>query len=289
MAGCRAREEGAPGGAPGSAPEAKSVAPPEVTSAPKAETVPALPVLAARKVPERALADGSTLYEFTFEREAEDEGLVWLDAAARCVDKGMHLCTSTQWQAACDADPAVAAVETWTMTPAEGSGFVVRGGASSCRAKRAAHGAQASPFRAGACCSPSIAASAAGGGISAPNLRAMARRVLALEKAMGTRRGSAVRDMLDDPLQFFLAKKSRDEVVAQLDDLYKRTPDFQAVHEVCDFSVNAADETFAADCRKIGVQKGTVGHVLTRYVFVGGSGKLRSMTDPQVFRPFAPP
>jgi hypothetical protein len=102
---------------PGATPSAIVTPPPVVTVA----------VVPRRSVPGKTLADGSVIAEFSLQRDAGDEGLVWLDAADHCTKSGLRLCTSTQWQVACEADSSIASVETWTMTPQRTEGFVVRG------------------------------------------------------------------------------------------------------------------------------------------------------------------
>jgi len=288
LAGCRAC--GAGEGTKAVADPAPSSTAPVAPSAPRAAPLPAPPAvdrLARRAVAARDLPDGSALGEFTFQRDEGDEGLVWLAAAERCAEEGLRLCTSTQWQAACEGDPAVAGVETWTATPDREGGFVVRGGGGGCRGKRSAPGAQASPFRAGACCSAALAALSTK--TSPAMLQAMAKSVLALERAFNQRRGSALRELLDERVDLFKSKKSRTEVVDLYDFEFRKYPDAQVIHERCDFSADEGNETYTADCQKIARQGGKVGHVLTRYVLVGGSGKLRAVTDPQIYRPFAEP
>ncbi len=248
---------------------------------------PPPPALPSRKVASKALVDGGLLGEFSFERAAGEEGMAWLAAEDACVAAGKHLCTSTQWQAACEADPAIAAIETWTLTPERDAGFVVRGGGVGCGRKTVAPGAQASPFRAGACCSPALAA--VGRDIPPAMLRAMAKNVLDLERTLNTRRASALAGFFEERVRVFLGEKSRAEAVGIFEHEFGKYEDYMAVHELCDFSAAADDLTYSADCRKISRFGGKVGHVLTRYVFVGGSGKLRSITDPAVYRPFAEP
>ena len=290
-AGCRDK-----GASPTKDPETTPVAPPSASvslapgaasATPAPAALPPVPALASRKVASRVLADGSLLGEFSFERAAGDEGMAWLAAEDACVAAGKHLCTATQWQAACDADPAVGAVETWTLTPERDAGFFVRGGGTGCGRKTVSPGAQASPFRAGACCSPALAA--AGRDIQPAMLRAMAKNVLDLERALNTRRASALAGFFDERVQVFLKEKSRAEAVSVFEYEFGKYEDYAAVHELCDFSAAEDDRTYTADCRKITRFGGKIGHVLTRYVFVAGSGKLRSITDPAVYRAFAEP
>lgn len=254
-------------------------------------SAPAVPetiaVLAPRKVAGRVLPDGSTIGEFSFQRDAGDEGLVWLAAADHCAASGRHLCTSTQWQVACEADPAVAAVETWTMTPEKTQGFVVRGGGGDCKQKRIVLGVQSSPFRAAACCTSAIAAS--GRGVSPAMLRAMTKNVLDFERTVNQRRASALRGWFDEKTRLFTSDKTPAEAVEVFEHEFGKAEDYGVVHELCDFAADPGDETYTADCRKIVRQSGKIGHVLTRYVFVGGSGKLRSLTDPSLYRPFIDP
>ncbi|MDI3284404.1 hypothetical protein [Polyangium sp. 15x6] len=278
----------APETAPSASPPASAVpTPSRAESAAPSPAAPSLPALPARKVPSKTLADGSLLGEFSFERAAGDEGMAWLAAEDACVAAGKHLCTATQWQAACEADPAVSAVETWTLTPERDAGFLVRGGGAGCGRKTVAPGAQASPFRAGACCTPALAA--AGRDIQPAMLRAMAKNVLDLERTLNARRASALTGFFDERVRVFLKEKSRAEAVAVFEHEFGKYEDYAAVHELCDFSAAADNETYTADCRKITRFGGKVGHVLTRYVFVAGSGKLRSITDPAMYRAFAEP
>jgi len=276
---------------PESTPSSLAAPPPSAASAtPPPPAPPALPALAERKVAGKTLSDGGYIGEYTFRREASDEGLAWLAAEDHCEGLGLHLCTSTQWQTACEADPAIAAVETWTITPERKEGFVVRGGQEGCLKKSVASGAQSSPFRGAACCSPAIACS--GKGISPVMLRAMMRNVLDLEKTMNSRRASALKGFFDDKekkVRIFTAEKTPAEALAIFEFEFNKNPDYGVVHELCDFSADDADNTYTGDCRKIARQGGKIGHVLTRYVFVGGSGKLRSMTDPNMYRPFSEP
>ena len=267
-------------------PSASAVVAPAVSSMSPPEA--ALVVIPSRKVPGKTLIDGSIIGEFTFQRDAGDEGLVWLDAADHCTKSGLRLCTATQWQVACEADASIATIESWTITPERREGFVVRGGSpAGCRDNRIASGVQASPFRVAACCSPAVAA--AGRKIAPAMLRAMAKNVMDLERTLNGHRASALRDFFDEPVRIFLKERTRAEAVGVFEHEFGKNPDFHVAHELCDFSADAGDNTYTADCRKIVRQSGLIGHVLTRYVFVGGSGKLRSMTDPAVYRPFVGP
>lgn len=289
LAGCP-KESAPPNPTPDVAPSASQSAAPVVIAAPSVTPPPmaTIAVLPQRKVPGKTLPDGSVMGEFTFQRDAGDDGLVWLDAVDHCAQSGLRLCTSLQWQVACEADPRIAEVETWTMTPERNEGFVIRGiGGGTCRESRVVSGVQANPFRAAACCSPAVAA--AGGKIAPAMLKAMAKNVLDLERAMNTHRASALRDFFDDPVRIFLKERSRNDAVGVFEHEFGKNRDLLMVHELCDFSADAGDTTYTADCRKVVRQSGQVGHVLTRYVFVGGSGKLRSMTDPAIYRNFSAP
>ena len=232
-AGCR--DEGAsPTKAPdlapsASAPASVAPAPPSAAGVAPPAAPPPLPALPSRKVASKTLADGSLLGEFSFERVAGDEGMAWLAAEDACVSAGKHLCTSTQWQAACEADPAVSEVETWTLTPERDAGFVVRGGAAGCGRKKVAPGPQASPFRAGACCTPAFAAS--GRDIQPAMLRAMAKNVLDFERTLNTRRASALAGFFDERVQVFLKEKSRAEAVSVFEHEFGKYEDYAAVHD----------------------------------------------------------
>lgn len=267
-------------------PVARASSPVVVASA-QASAPLEIPALASRRVPVRVLPDGSFMGEFSLQRDAGDEGLVWIAAADACAAKEMHLCTSSQWQTACEADPAIANVETWTITPEKTSGFVVRGGSGDCKQKRVGLGVQSSPFRAAACCSSAMVSS--GRGITPAMLRAMAKNVLDFERALNQHRASALRSWFDDKVHLFTSEKTPAAAVEVFEHELSRAEDYYVVHELCDFAADPGNETYTADCRKIARQAGKIGHVSTRYVFVGGSGKVRSISDTALYRPFIEP
>jgi len=286
VAGCRDKTvDPAPVPEPLPSASALSSASASPPSPPAPAAVPALP---SRKVSSVTQPGGGILGEFSFERSAGDEGMAWLAAEDACVSQGKHLCTSTQWQAACEADPAIAAVETWTLTPEGKEGFVVRGGGGGgCGRKQVVSGSRASPFRAGACCTPALAAE--GRNIQPAMLRAMAKNVQELERTLNQRRASALGGFFDERVRIFLSEKTREEAVGVFEHEFGKYADYAVVHELCDFSGEPAGETYTADCRKIARQGGKVGYLLTRYVFKAGVGKVRSITDPAMYRPFLEP
>ncbi len=248
---------------------------------------PAAMQIAARTIPAGKAPSGFWLPEFTLRRDAEDEGLSYLSAAARCREHGLALCTETQWSRACSIDPTLGATATWTITADADHGFVVRGGRD-CDLRRVVAGSTTDASRAALCCSRAV-------GLSSVNespgfLGSANRKLLAFEaeNPRGSRGGLGA--MLADSLQFYrYSALKREQALALFDDAIAKHQDFWVLIDTCDISVDSVAETWTADCRKEAGQDGTVAYVVSRFVWSGRDGKLQSITDPQIMRTFTPP
>jgi serine/threonine protein kinase len=258
-----------------------SAAPSPPASAATAK-VPALPARSLAVPPGRA-SSGAWLPAFSLRHEPGDEGLAWLAAAERCRDAGLALCTETQWTRACEIDPGVASIATWTASADGDRGFVARGGAA-CDDRRTAPAAEANRARAGVCCSRAVALRPRGE--DQIDLAAPGKRLLAFEEA-SRQGGQVLGAQLADSLRFFTAaQKTRREVVSTSAATLGRAPDFWMLFDTCEIGFDAA--VWTADCRKLVRQGGKIAYVLTRLEWSEPAG-ISALFDLKVMRAFSPP
>ena len=120
-------------------------------------------------------------------------------------------------------------------------------------------------------------------------MKSTAAKLLAFENALNRRSSLAVRELLEDPIQFHRTEQSRQSAGTIFDGYFRAHPDFWAIHEKCDVTFQKEEDTWTADCRKMTQQDGKIGDTVTRYLWGGTSAKIRSITDVQVLRELSDP
>lgn len=202
----------------------------------------------------------------------------------------MALCTEAQWAKACAQveGTELAQTETWTATAEGGRGFVVRGGAVGCMARKIARGSEASPERAGVCCDRAIAI--AGGTDSASFMRSTADQLMEFERALNAADLKKLESLVDEHIT--MIDKSYDRA-AWLGMVGARLRGLKAqwiLHDTCEVAViGSGDESkWSADCRVIIREDDRVAFLVRRYVRGGSAGKLQSIGEPEVYRTFGP-
>lgn len=122
----------------------------------RAASEDAPPPIAEREVASGTTSAGAWLPSFRLRRTDGDANLTWLEGHNACVRHGMELCTEPQWELACEQDPAVGRVASWTAKADGPRGFVVRG-SSSCAARLSVAGFERASQRVALCCSRAVA------------------------------------------------------------------------------------------------------------------------------------
>ncbi|MBI4700155.1 MAG: hypothetical protein HY744_03135 [Deltaproteobacteria bacterium] len=279
--------------APTPAAPAVSAAPAAATGAPATALPPgqsaAIPVLAATPVPPGSSPDGRVwLPKFSIRRDDGDQNATVLQAFARCAERGLALCTESQWERACGEDAAVGAIETWTVTFSGTDDFVVRGGQGGCSGRKLARGSERSPARAGACCQRGV-------GISSQNenrtfLAATSNKMTRYEAGMTRRAGAALGPFIDETINFFGKSYDHDTMVAKYDAIFAAERDQWTVYDTCEVAIQPApgpgeEAIWTADCRATTERAGKVAFVTHRYTW-SCSGKVQRIEEIRVHRGF---
>jgi hypothetical protein len=144
-----------------------------------------------------------------------------------------------------------------------------------------------SPSRVGVCCSRAVAIQSSDG--DASFLAATERRLLAFEAANRVG-GAALGALFADALHFYgAASMTRTQALARVDAAIVRAPDVWVSLDTCEVSTDGPLGTWTADCRKVARQDGKVAYVLTRLVWSRDEGKIVSLDDLKIMRPFTAP
>lgn len=198
------------------------------------------------------------------------------DSHAACRSKTMALCTDSQWQRACSADAALAELETWTISPIGASGFVVRGGDGKCETRSEGTG-EASPGRAGVCCERVVATS---GTNKHPAFRnTTSGKLLDYEKAINSLSASALRPLLSESIEYNESRHERNAYLKRAEGYFRGHPKHWILFDVCETSVQQAEDTWTADCWSIKQVASQIIAIKERYVWGGVSGTLQSVTE----------
>jgi len=91
---------------------------------------------------------------FRVQADAADAGKTFQQAAASCRARGRMLCSETQWLRACEQNPAVGRMESWTTTR-RSKGVVVAGG-QDCSSRENVQDPDTHPNRVGVCCERAV-------------------------------------------------------------------------------------------------------------------------------------
>ncbi len=235
-------------------------------------------------VPTGAFESGGSSGEYVAARFAQDDGHAFLDSARACLRRGLTLCTEAQWTKACDVDPALGEFESWVATPSSDFNHIITTGGSGCAARHTPDATARSAKRVGVCCERAVRIRGVDGDLA----NEASRRIGEYERAVDAHDPAALQAMAADDLRFFLLKNTTPARMRALwAEQFEKYPDLWVQHEWC--SVEAqADGGWKADCRKLAQQGGEIGLVTSEYVWSEPSGKVRSILDSRVWRPFGP-
>ncbi len=128
------------------------------TASAKQAPIPSLPVPVPFEdflVPEGSADNLGFTLEFRVRRYEADTGRTYREAVALCRDKGRMLCTETQWLRACQEQPALGQMQSWTASR-RGEMAVTAGGAS-CGDRNRTKVGDKHPNRVGLCCERAVA------------------------------------------------------------------------------------------------------------------------------------
>jgi hypothetical protein len=214
------------------------------------------PAYAERKIEAGRGAAKVWTKAFTVARLAGHSGKTYRDAHAHCLEHGKALCSETQWARACEADPKLAELDSWTASYSGDGKFVTRGGATggsaSCDARDTAAIDEQKPGRVALCCDRAV-------GIASSNdnpafVQASAKHAGDYEKAVTDGVRGVVAAQYADTIMFLGRKFERDALMREYDRDLKRFPGQWTYFDVCDMSVgkdDAGEATLIADCRAV--------------------------------------
>lgn len=99
--------------------------------------------------------------------------------------------------------------------------------------------------------------------------------------------------MLDDELQFYTVKTTREQAQCKFNESFRHWPDQWELHGTCSVTLTAVGDpdvdNWAAECDKIAYRGGEVAGVVTRTVFGGPQTRIRSLTDLRLERNWSRP
>lgn len=292
---------------PASAAPTTAAAAPSATQAPAPSASAAVaavepPVYPPRKVP-GGMLNGMWVQPFEIVRDKGNVGLSYLDAMNRCIGYGKVLCTDLEWARACDTDPALAKIETWTASGIGSNKFITRGGdEAGCRARDAKDGADLSPTRATVCCDPNIVAKS----LSKDEiLTTVVRKLYAYQTAMRSRDSLTLGGLYDAKVTWLGKERTNAEIVQAHEDSFKKDPAQWTLFDTCTLApegsaapaaapdAGAADagaaaiSTVNADCLTLFQRNGSVVVAMQRLVF-NGDAKIKLIGDAVTARQPAP-
>jgi len=235
-------------------------------------------------VPAGAFESGGSSGEYVAARFAQDDGHAFLDSARACLRRGLVLCTEAQWTKACDVDPTLGDLESWVATPSSDFKHMMTMGGGGCATRHATDATSRSATRVSVCCERAIRIRGVDGELATE----ASHRIGEYERALDGHDPAALEAMAADELRFFLVKSTTPARMRALwTDQFEKYPDFWVQHEWCAVET-LPDGGWKADCRKLAQQGGDLGLVTSEYVWSEPSGKLRSILDSRVWRPFGP-
>ncbi len=269
------------------APPVGTVAPAPAVSATATATASAaaveVPTYAPRKIPAGFTGDVYT-QAFEIVRDKGDLGASQEAAMKRCSSAGKALCTDAQWARACEADPALAKIATWTASGVGGGRFVTRGGGDAgCRARDVVGGAESSPARAGVCCERAVSIKT--GNKNAAFVIAATKRLLDYEAALRAKDELALQSLYDEKVNF----GGKDRAVGDLLKLHqkdwKQFPDQWAIFDTCTVEIKkittdkGPDSKLQGDCRTMFHRGASTYVAMQRLLWGGVPTKLQTIGD----------
>lgn len=271
----------------GAAPVAAASPTPPVASAQPPPTASAaavdVPPYAARKIKAGFTAE---IYTPAFEivRDKGDLGAGHEDAMKRCTSAGKSLCTDAQWARACEADPALAKIATWTASGVGGGRFVTRGGGDAgCRARDVVDGADRSPSRAAVCCDRAVSIKT--GNKNDAFVMAASKRLLDYEAALRARDELALQTLYDEKVSFGGKELPVGELLKLHKKDWKHVPDQWALFDTCTVEIKkittdkGPDSKLQGDCRTVFHRGGATSIAMQRLLWGGTGMKLQTIGD----------
>ncbi|HVJ19000.1 MAG TPA: hypothetical protein VM686_26450 [Polyangiaceae bacterium] len=244
----------------------------------------ALAAVAPRKVPAGNAPNATWTVEFNLERVAGDENLDWPGAVALCQSKGKQLCLETQWQRACELDPELGKLESWTLT-ADYPGSAVRGGADGCKTRVFKKVSDKSETRAGLCCDRAVAISSED---KSDEFRTAAtKRVLEVEAGLTdvTPTGSASK-LLFDQVSLEGDEFTRELALLKLSDERKTDPTRVQFYDHCTVKMSEDPAPMLlADCGVVQLNMGKTRGFPQRIAFESLTGPVVYLGDPKAMKP----
>ncbi len=242
----------------------------------------------SRKIPAGPAPNGTWTIEYSLERFPGDQNLDWSGAVAHCQEKGKELCLETQWQRACELDPNVGKLESWTLT-ADFPGSAVRGGADGCKARVFKKIKDKSPTRVGLCCDRAIAMSNSDETGKSDEFRTkMTKRILALESAITKGTLNKLADEFAPKVSVDGVELERAGALTKLSDPWKKDATRLVFYDHCNIkkSTDAGTPPLFADCGVVLRTMGSTQGFPQRIAFdTDTGGAIVYVGDPKAMKP----
>jgi serine/threonine-protein kinase len=231
--------------------------------------------------------DGVWLAAYRVVRRPDDGGKSYLDAHAVCRATGSALCTEAQWLRACQQEPAVATLASWTASAANANAFVVRGGDGGCGTSTSAKPASRDAARAGLCCERAVGIR--GSTLAHEQVMRIATVMARIEKAFSSGSPELLSALVGETVRYRNAPLPNQMFVDRSSKMFRLEPDGWILHDTCDITLLGDGAGFSADCSCVVRQGRLLGQWLRRYVYDAASEKITSIDVPRVFREASPP
>jgi hypothetical protein len=237
------------------APSCKDKAPLEGSGPSRSASADPAPVVVPEPVrpaiPERAVPSSFTpdddrwvrAFRFAFPDDAK-MGVSFHDAREACLRHRLDLCTVDQWEIACRAEASVGKAESWTISPAAGSGWELRGG-SGCSSRSKATDGSPATGRIGLCCERR--ASIHGDSRREKVLESGQVYVDLCETAQNAGEPTRVLELLADRSQVHKNQGDKDAHRADLEGDLQRWPEMDTRHTRCEYSSKGSDGSFTCE------------------------------------------
>jgi len=100
-----------------------------------------------------------------------------------------------------------------------------------------------------------------------------------------------LRSLLDDQVTFLTKTYDRDRFIKLAQASRSGTPDQWVINDLCEVRLHSAgsENAWSADCRAVVGFGGRLGAMIRSYGYSSDNRKLRSITEPTVFRALAAP
>lgn len=253
------------------------------------------PVYPPHKV-KQGMNAGVYVGPFEIVRDKGSVGVPYLDAMKRCLASNQTLCTDMQWARACEADPELAKIETWTVSGVGMNKFVVRGGEAGCRSRDVSEGTERVPGRAAVCCDPVIGVKTSRAMDAV--LSSAVKNIVKYQGALRARDTLALSGLYDDKVMFLGKQNTNADLMKMHDESFKKDPDQWTVFDTCSISIEGGADGGAADggaeakvttdCNTLYQRNGSVVVAMQRLIWGGPSMKIQIIGDAVTARQSAP-